>query len=206
MTPRLVVLVVSCVVVLAGCADPYEQDTPSRGQHADRPATKRQTIPQPTPADVPDKPQLPDPPASGELPGRVPPELRDEPTSFPEAGETPEQTLTLGARLYGNWTSATAAERFRAIAALSVGQARAELRQAAAQSGTDPQQQGLRSQASVETIDVDAAGAQRRALIVTRHNVDGPGLPDAGWRYQVTAARLEQRGLKWVISRWVPQP
>lgn len=207
MTLRLLVLVVSCVVALGGCEDPYQQDAPSRDQGGHRPATERSgPVPDLPSADGPDKAELPDRPASGELPGEVPPELLDEPTRFPEARETPEQTLALAARLYGNWTSATAAQRFRAMAVLSVGQARAELRQAAAQSGTDPQQQGLRSRASVETIDVDGTGNQLRALIVTRQKVDGPGLPLAGWRYQVTIAALEQRAAKWVISRWAPQP
>ena len=205
MNPRRFTPLLAVAALVAGCADPYQQKRPVRDEAADRPVGQRQPAPAPNPS-TPAKPRLPDPPASGELPGQVPAELADEPTRFPEAGQRPQQTLALGARLYGNWTSANAAERFRAIAALSVGQARAELRQAAAQSATDPQQQGLRSQASIEAIKIDGAGRERRALIATRQKVVGPGLPAAGWRYQVTTVRLQQRAGKWVIARWTPQP
>jgi hypothetical protein len=114
--------------------------------------------------------------------------------------------LERAALLYSNWTSATAAARLREMAALSVGQAHAELRKAAAQALTDRQQRGVRSEATVEATSA-RGGAQRRAgLVVTRERVTAPDLPPVGWRYRVTTATLERRADGWVISQWAPQP
>jgi hypothetical protein len=183
--------------VLVGCGpnDPYTADRPSGSTkgRAVQPAARAETPPTV-------------PPGSGELPGRAPRELLDEPTEFPEAGETPQATLALAARVYGNWTSADASRQLRRIAALSVGQARAELRQAATQSTVDRQQRDGRSSASVEAINVGGSGPRRRALVVTRERIEAPDLPAEGWRYRVTLAAIEHRPDGWVISRWVPQP
>ena len=108
--------------------------------------------------------------------------------------------------MFGNWTSATAPARLRRIAALSVGQAHAELSQAAAQALIDGQQGGARSRATVEAARVRGTGERRVALVVTRERVAAPDLPSAGWRYRVTTATLERRPDGWVISRWAPQP
>jgi hypothetical protein len=180
----------------AGCApdDPYQQDRTQPRSAAPENLSEGTHAP------------LPEPPADGELPGRVPAELVDEPTRFPEAGHTPTATLQLAARLYGNWTSATVGERLRRIAALSVGQAHAELRQAAAQAGIDRQQRGARARGAVEALDVRDDGSRRRALIVTRELLRAPGLPAEGWRYRVTLATVERRADRWVISKWEPQP
>jgi hypothetical protein len=188
-------LLAAALLVGCGPRDPYAAERPSASQ-------ERRTL-QPTA-----RPQPPTttPPESGELPGRAPRELLDEPTKFPEAGQTPRATLELAARLYGNWTSATAGRRLRRIAALSVGQAHAELRQAAAQAGVDRQQRDARSSATVEAISVRGRGARRRALVVTRERIVAPDLPVEDRRYRVTVALLERRADGWVISRWAPQP
>jgi hypothetical protein len=182
---------------LVGCGpnDPYSAEQPDaskKDRAIQAPGTNA------TPPTVP--------PESGELPGRAPRKLLDEPTDFPEAGETPQATLELAARLYGNWTSANATRQLGRIAAVSVGQARAELRQAAAQSTVDHQQHGARSSATVEAIRVLGRGPRRRALVVTRERIVAPDLPAEGWRYRVTVAAIERRAGGWVISRWVPQP
>jgi hypothetical protein len=205
---RLPVLLGTAVLLAAGCDDPY--DNTSR----DRPRAGEPTAPallpeSPAAEQRPTgtgQPELPAPPRSGQLPGQVPAELRDDPDSFPTASATPERTLARAADLYGNWTSATASRRFEQIAALSIGQARAELRQAAAQSGSDPQQQQVTSRSRLAAIDVDGQDDRRQGLVVTRQKVQGPGLPDAEWRYQITLAVVERRADKWVIAQWRPQP
>lgn len=146
------------------------------------------------------------PPRDGELSGRVPPELADEPLRFAEAGETPRAMLALAARLYGNWTSTTAASRLVRLAGVSVGQARAELRQAAAQAQVDRQQQGARSRASVQATHIQGKATRRQGLVVTKELVRAPGLPAQGWRYRVTLATVDRRPQGWVLSRWEPQP
>ncbi len=186
--------------VQAGCGpqDPYTAERPNS-------SPERQSVPPAAgaaPAEMP--PNVP--PDSGELPGRAPRELLDEPTEFPEAAEAPQATLALAARLYGNWTSVNATRQLRRMAALSVGQAHAELRQAAAQSTVDRQQRGAHSRATVEAISVHGQGPRRRALVVTREQIVAPDLPSEGWRYRVTVAAVERRADSWVISRWVPQP
>jgi hypothetical protein len=195
-THLTVVGTVLAALALAGCApdDPYQQE-PAQPQPGPPGRARERT-----------RAPLPDAPADGELPGRIPAEFVDEPTRFPEAGQTPQATLQLAARLYGNWSSANARARLRRIAALSVGQAHAELRQAAAQAQVDRQQQGARARASVEAIDIHDQGARRRGLIVTRERLRARDLPAQGWRYHVTLATVDQRPDGWVISRWEPQP
>lgn len=188
------------LLATVGCApeDPYNDD---RGRARDEAQTAPAAA---TRASDPDLPS--EPPASGELPGRVPRELMAEPTRFPNAPDTPNATLELAARLYGNWTSTSASERLRRVAALSVGQAHAELRQAATQVRLDRQQQGARSRANVETISVRGHGRRRRALVVTRELVRARELSAAGWRYRVTLATVDWHPDGWVLSRWAPQP
>jgi hypothetical protein len=188
-------------VLVAGCGlhDPYaEQDARTTGE---RPAREAQTTVAAQGRSVPS-------PKGGELPGTVPARLRQrEPVAFPEAGTRPEETLALAARLYGNWTSATAPDRFRRIVAISVGDARAELRQTAASAGGDKQQTRamMRSRSALEALVVRGRGEARTVLVVTRERVDGAGLPEQSERYRVTVARVERRGRKWVISGWTPQ-
>ena len=179
-------------VALAGCgiSDPYDR------------GAKR------TPADRPAQ-QLPKADPDGTLPGTVPEELRErEPRSFPTAGTAPEPTLRRAAELYGNWTSETAPRVFDRIVALSVGDARAELRNIAAQARSDVQQTaaGTRSSATVEAVSVTGTGDRRRGLIVTRAHVSGREIGDQSAQYQVTIAYVERRGDRWLISDWRPQP
>jgi len=185
------------VAALSGCApeDPYGRQPPAAGSGQQEPASPRAPTSRPGLS-----------PAFGELPGTAPRALLAEPRRFPAAGTTPQATLARAARLYGNWTSASAARRLERIAALCVGQARAELRQAAAQAATDPQQRGSRGRANVEAIDLDGHGQRQRALVITRELVATPDLPSEGWRYRLTVATVERRASKWVISRWLPQP
>ncbi len=203
--PRPTVLlaaVLSILVLTVGCGpdDPYSKDNEARARTERRPPRAQQP-----PARSADPAQQP--PADGELAGTVPQELRAaEPTRFPGAGGTPAATLRRAAALYGNWTSATAAEAFREIAAISVGGARAQLRQVAAQSGIDTQQKGVRSRSELTSMRVTGSGRRRSATVVTRDTVTGPGLPDTGPQYHVTRAQLVQRSGRWVIARWEPQP
>jgi len=198
----LFAVLVALLALAAGCGpdDPYSKDNEAPKRTEQRPPRAQQ--PQVRPADPAQQP-----PADGELAGTVPQELRDpEPTRFPRAGATPHATLRRAARLYYNWTSATAPEAFQKIAAISVGGARTQLRQIAAQSGIDAQQKGVQSRSEVTSMRVTGSGRRRAATIVTRDTVTGPGLPDTGPQYHVTRAQLVQRSGRWVIARWEPQP
>jgi hypothetical protein len=199
MTARLPLQIaaVLAALLITGCApaDPYNDEEGGAG-----PRTPPDAAPNDRVA------MAPEPPETGELRGHAPSELLDQRARFPRAGQTPETTLERGALLYGNWTSASAASRLRQMAALTIGQAHAEVSQAAAQALTDWQQSGVRSRATVEATSVKEAGQRRSALVVTRERVTGPDLPQAGWRYRVTTATLERRADGWVIAQWTPQP
>ncbi len=167
------------VVALAGCADPYGQDLPL--------TTERERV-------------------DGELPGVVPARLREAaPDEFPEAATDPRQTLELAGQLQINWTSATAARQFERMAALSVGEARAQLRLIAATTRADRQQQGARSTGRVVAIDIAGGVSRRSAVVVTRERVTSDGLPVSEPVYRVTAATVERRSDRWVLSRWAPR-
>ena len=190
---RLTAVALALVVLASGCEDPYEETTKA----------ERDRIT----ADGGGNGGFQLPPADGELTGTVPKELRPpEPARFPTAGRTPRRTLAIAAALYGNWTSDTAARQFSRIAAISVREARAQLRESAAQARVDPQQTGARARARVVAIDIEGAGTRRRAVVVTRERVHARGIADEGPRYRVTLAQVVRRGGRWVISRWTPQP
>lgn len=146
---------------------------------------------------------LPDPPAGGEFPaagGRA-----SDPGPFPEAQSTPEATLRHAALLAGNWTSANAPDRFRRLADLSAGDARAEFERIAAGARSDVEQ-ATRARATVEAVAMRSDGAVRHAIAVTRHRFASPELPALAHEYKVTLATLERRAGRWVIVEWSPQP
>jgi hypothetical protein len=193
-TATTVLATLTATLLAVGCApaDPYTDTTttPAGGSAlADRVGPRARLAQSP-----------------GELPGRAPATLTAERGGYPEAQQTPSETLRLAARLYGNWSSSTAAARLERMAKLATGQARVELRQAAAQSRADSQQRGARARASVEAIHVQRAGQRRRGLVVTRELTRVPELPSGGWRYRVTLAAVSHRPKGWVLSRWRPQP
>jgi hypothetical protein len=193
MKVRILTTAVVAAATLAGCgiSDPYNDDS-GQSKRVDRSA-----------------PELPKADPDGYLPGTIPEELREpEPKSFPGAGTTPERTLERAAELYGNWTSETAPEVFDEIVALSVGDARAQLRSIASQARTDIQQTaaGTTSTATVEAVEVRGEGDRRKGLAVTRARVRGENLSEQGAQYYVTTAVLERRGDRWVIAEWTPQP
>jgi hypothetical protein len=199
MTARLSrrIAAVLTALLITGCtpADPYSEE-----EATSAPRTQPDAAPN-GPAAIRRKAS-----GTGELPGHAPRQLLDQRARFPRAGQTPEATLERAALLYGNWTSASAAARLRQMAALTIGQAHAELSQAAAQAQVDRQQSGARSRATVAAISVSGRGQRRTALMVTRERVEAPDLPSSGWRYRVSTAALERRPDGWVISRWAPQP
>jgi hypothetical protein len=183
----LLLLLPALLVVLCACAppDPYA-DGPGRKSTSSPPTAHR----------------LP----PGELPGTVPADRRDEPRRFPQAASTPTRAVENAVDLYGNWNSNTVRAHLTRLASVSVGTARAQMRQAAAQAGPTGQLGEVRSRARLAGIDVAGADGQRTAVVVTHERVTGDGLPDEGWRYRVTLARLKRRAEGWVISRWSVQP
>jgi hypothetical protein len=133
--------------------------------------------------------------------------------STPEAAtmpgtETPQAVLTWMALLYGNWDQRTVKLSFAKILALSVGRAREQLRQTAAQtvSNVAQSQGGVRSRATVAGLVVRGTGRRQRAIVVTRELVTGGGVSDDAARYRVTLAVAQREPGGWRIEQWSPQP
>jgi hypothetical protein len=137
-----------------------------------------------------------------------PPRAEPEPTSFPGAAATPQETLRHAAQLAGNWTSANASERYRRLSALSVDPARAEFERVAAGARTDVLQTRAdsRSTATVMGVIVRGSGGVRRGIVVTRERMETPELQHLPAEYRMTLATVERWGEAWVISSWAPKP
>lgn len=121
---------------------------------------------------------------------------------------TPQAALERFARVYVTWTGHTVAAVQRRLAAISLGQARAQALQAAASYGRDTALQ--HSQVTNTGIVIAIASGQDAAagqwVVVTREQIRGrgdyAGLPPT---VHVTYAQLTRTRDGWVVSRWSPQ-
>jgi hypothetical protein len=121
---------------------------------------------------------------------------------------TPQAALERYANLDINWTATTVASGQRRLAAISVGQARAQALQAAAAYGRDSTLQASRV-ANSGTVIAIAPGEGPAAgswVIVTREATTGQGeyagLPPTD---HITVAQLEHTRAGLVVSSWSPQ-
>lgn len=146
--------------------------------------------------------------ADGEQPGYLTPSQR--PPSRPRevAPGTPAEVARQVATLAGNWSNKTAPRAFEELAAVSVGEARAEFEQVAVTSRTDVEQTlGYdRSSATVEGVVVKGTGRERQAIVVVRQQIASPELPHLPREYKVTLVTLRQFPGGWAVSSWAPQP
>lgn len=123
--------------------------------------------------------------------------------------ESPRAALERYATLDINWTAKTVAGVQRELAALSVGQARAQALQAAASYGHDRVLQTSQVANSGSVIAMaPGQGAEAGAwVIVTREQTTGEGdyagLPVTD---HVTVAQVEHTATGWVVSTWSPTP
>ena len=182
---------------LAGCAgiaNPYQ----TNGTATSTTSTPRATIP----ADAGD----PTPERNGTVPARQ--QAAIDRVSPGAARTSPQVTLTRYALLYINWTAANVAANQRQLAAISLGQARAQALQAAASLFRDPE---LTKSAVSNTGTVVAMSAGQGAafglwVLVTREQTTGQGdyagLPPT---LHVIYAQLTATPNGWVVTRWQPQ-
>ncbi len=123
---------------------------------------------------------------------------------------TPVAAVRAFALAYINWTPDDVTGHMRALAAASVGQARAAMQLAAAQTGGDYelQQGGISNHGTVEAI-APQAGRRDRYLVVTLERTTATvttlyqGLRPA-WHVAV-ATVLELTPGRWVLSGWQPE-
>jgi hypothetical protein len=192
------------VVVLAGCGitDPYHADrrpaattSTSTSTTATAPATS-------TAADRGD----PAPERGGTIPAaaaRAQSALAGDATAA-----TPRAALERFARLYLNWTAAGLVTRQRQLAALSLGQARAQALQAAASAARDPEltHSHVVNTGQLIAITPGQGVAAGPWVLVCRETTTGTGdytaLPAA---LHVIYAQLTQTPTGWIVSRWSPE-
>lgn len=128
------------------------------------------------------------------------------------AATLPDPTLAIAAFATGyiNWTASTVSARMRALAKLSVGQARSAVLLAAAQTAQDYElsRGGVANSGTVEAI-APLPGASRQYVVVTRERTTASdstayqGLAPA-WHVTLAAVtRLTTGG--WAVSTWQPE-
>ena len=200
MRPIHLRLPAALALILAGCGltDPYSS------QHPIATSTLRSTSTTSTTATETNADPAPE--RGGTIPSAA-----QAAQSTPAAGAgrpTPRAALERYANLNMNWTAKTVAGVQDQLAAISVGEARAQALQAAASYGQDTTLQASRV-ANTGTVVAIAPGQGSAAgwwVVVTRESTTGQGdyagLPPTD---HVTDAQLEHTGTGWVISSWSPQ-
>jgi hypothetical protein len=187
---------------LAGCglSDPYSsRQQPSTPRSAPTIATATSPTASVTSAD-------PVPERGGRISNAA-----QEAQNTPVAGagrSTPQSALEHYASDYIDWTAATVGRVQEELAAISVGQARAEALQAAAAYGHDATLQQSRV-ANSGTVIAIAPGQGSEAgswVVVTQETTTGTGdyagLPPTD---HITYAQVEHTGSGWIVSSWAPQ-
>jgi hypothetical protein len=124
------------------------------------------------------------------------------------AQPTPQQALARYATIAINWNWRTLAATERRLAAISLGQARAQALQTAASASTDTtvSQQRLTNHGRPVSIAPGSGPAAGRWVIVTTEQTTGhgsyAGMPPT---LHVTYAQLTHTPAGWIVDRWQPQ-
>jgi hypothetical protein len=123
---------------------------------------------------------------------------------------SPVAAVRAFARTYTNWNAQTVVRQMRGLAARSVGQARAAVQLAAAETSSDYElrQGGIANHGTVEAVAA-LGGGQGRYVVVTRESTTATataayqGLEPA-WHVTIATVVRERHG-QWVVSGWEPQ-
>lgn len=120
---------------------------------------------------------------------------------------TPDAALEQYARLYVNWSAHTVVEVQRQLAALSIGQARAQALQAAASYARDQTlaQSGVANSGHLVAITPSLTTSGLWVLVTSEQTTgkgDYSGLPPT---LHVIYARLTRTASGFVVSEWAPQ-
>jgi hypothetical protein len=124
---------------------------------------------------------------------------------------TPLQAIRAFANAYINWSADTVAGDMRALAAQSVGQARAVMELAAAETGQDYELQrgGIANSGTVEALAPLLDGSGDEYVVVTRELTSATNTAAyqglrAAWHLAL-ASVVELTPGRWVVSRWQPE-
>jgi hypothetical protein len=176
------VAILALTIALSGCTDPY--------------TTKQQPSEASQAAGVQNagEPSAPPPaPPAGQ--------------SVADAQNTPQDAISLFARLYTNWSYATLTHDQLTLAAISVGPARLAEQQAAASSRADSTLARARLSNTGEVLAVSPDLARHGWwIVVTREQTTGSGeyegLPATD---HVALVQLARTSSGWAITQWLPQ-
>ena len=121
---------------------------------------------------------------------------------------TPRAALERYARLYLNWTASGLVTRERQLAAIALGQARAQALQAAAGAARDPEltRSHVTNTGQLVATAPGTGAARGRWVLVSRETTTGAGdyagLPAA---LHVIYTQVTHTPAGWVITQWSPQ-
>lgn len=192
-------------IALAGCGitNPYQSShTTTSGSSTTAPASTSTSTAPPRPRDLGDPP----PERGGTIPAAQRAAQRRLATGAGSA--TPQAALDRYARVYVNWKASDVAGHQRQLAAISLGQARAQALQAAASARADTEltRSHVTNHGQLVAISHGTAAAGGVWVLVTRETTTGQGdyagLPPT---LHVTYAQVTHTPAGWVISQWSPQ-
>jgi len=205
-TSRIPLLALATTVVLSGCAgitDPYQATSrAARASTSPSASTSASSSTVATPADAGDPPR--------ERGGTIPPaaQIAQDELSGAASAATPQAALERYASLYINWSAQDLPARQRQLAAISLGQARAQALQAAASTARDSEltRSQVQNHGQLIAIAPGIGPATGTWVLVTQETTTGQGdyagLPPT---LHITYAQLAHTTAGWVIIRWSPQ-
>lgn len=120
---------------------------------------------------------------------------------------TPQAALTRFARTWGTWTSHTLPAVQAEVAAMSVGGARDQARQAVVSWQADPtlKHSNLRSTTTVVAISQGYGAAAGYWVVTTSEKLTGRGAALLAPTLHVNYANVTHTAHGWVVSTWSPQ-
>jgi hypothetical protein len=177
-------LVMVTGALVAGCADPYEQDR-------DRSGTSHRE----------------EAPRGDERPPRAP--ARDTaPAVATDAADTPRAAIQGFCSQWANWTWRTIERQQRRLASMATGPLRSQL---AAEAGLRAQDGALRrdrlgARGRVVAIDIKRGAETREAICVAWEEPLAQGHVDIeGGRHRMYLATVAKTDTGWTVRRWQPQ-
>jgi hypothetical protein len=176
-------ILVAVLALVAGCADPYEQDRDRSGTSPRQEAAR-----------------------GDERPARAP--ARDTAPAVPAAPDTPRAAVDAFCSQWTNWTWRTIERQQRRLASMATGQLRSQL---AAEAGLRAQDGASRSdrlgvRGQVVAIDIKRATGNREAVCVAWEEPLAQGHVDIeGGRHRVYLASVAKTDTGWAVRQWEPQ-
>ena len=206
--PRLTPTLLATALALAGCgiSNPYQSTTRTTTSAANTASRARTPAAAASTATAPPDAGDPVPERGGTIPRRA--QATENKLLGGAARPTPEAALKRYATTYLNWNATHVIAIQHQLAAISLGQARAQAQQAAVSAARDPQltTSQVANRGQVIAIAPGQADATGQWVIVTNEQTTGHGdYQDLPATLHIIYAQLTNTRQGWVISGWQPQ-